>query len=50
MSFVNVYQFVCVLLYPFGFEVRMWDLIVLVPTRLVQISLRLSDYQTELND
>ena len=27
VSFVNVYQFVCVLFSPFGFEDGMWDLI-----------------------
>ena len=30
-SFVNVYQFVCMLLSLFGFEGGMWDLILLVP-------------------
>ena len=30
VSFVNVYQTVCVLLYRFGFKGRMWDLIVLI--------------------
>ena len=30
VSFVNVYQTVCVLLYRFGFEGRTWDLIVLI--------------------
>ena len=31
MSFVNSYQFVCVLLFFFCFQGGMWDLIVLVP-------------------
>ena len=30
-SFVNVYQFVSVIFFPFGFEGGMWDLLVLVP-------------------
>ena len=32
VSFVNVYQFVCVCAsFPFGFEGGVWDLIVVVP-------------------
>ena len=29
MSFMNDYQFLCVLFFPFGFEGEVWDLIVL---------------------
>ena len=37
MSFVNVYHFLCVLLYPFGFEGGIWDLIVLLPDHCISI-------------
>ena len=31
MYFVNVYEFLCVSSFRFGFEGGMWDLIVLIP-------------------
>ena len=30
VSFVNVYQFLCVSFFPFGFEGGMWDVIVVI--------------------
>ena len=39
MPFVNVYEFVCVLLSPFGFERGMWDLIVLIYDHCLSIFL-----------
>ena len=37
VSFVNVYQVVCMLLFSFGFVGVMWDLIVLVLNRSLSI-------------
>ena len=31
VSFVNVYQFVCLLFFTYGFEGGMWDLIIFIP-------------------
>ena len=45
VSFVNVYQFLCVCLsFPFGFEGGVWDLIVLIPDhcRSIYLSQRCS--------
>ena len=39
VSFVNVYQFVCVRFPFFGFEGGMWDFIVLVPGRCISINI-----------
>ena len=37
VSFVNVYQFLCVSSFPFGFEGGMWDVIVLIPDHCLSI-------------
>ena len=37
VSFVNVYQFLCVSFFSFGFEGGMWDLIVLISDHCLSI-------------
>ena len=41
--FVNVYEFVCALLSPFGFEDGMWDLSVLIPDHCLSIFFAMLD-------
>ena len=37
MSFLNVYQMLCVSHFPFGIECGMWDVIVLIPDHCISI-------------
>ena len=51
MYFVNVYQFLCVLFFPFGFQGGLWDLIALIPGNCLSINLGLSTvYQSYQDD
>ena len=51
VSFVNVYQFVCVCAsFPFGFEGGMWDLIVVVPDHCLFFTSIYSADKKELQD
>ena len=51
MSFVNVYQFLCVSFFPFGFNVGMWDLIVLISDRclFIHFTLDILHFKTHRN-
>ena len=40
VHFVNVYEFVCAVFFPFEFEGGMWDLIVLIPDHYFSIYFR----------